>query len=329
MKHLTLLIPDGPSNLSAVAGAYMIFTRADQYWQEMGNKSVFNVAMAGKSREIDLYMGLFSIRPKVEINEIHKTDLIVIPAIQPGFSFTEAIRLNQWMVPWIIDQYARGAELACICTGAFLLAPTGLLNGKDCSTHWLAANAFGKLFPQVNLVADKLITCENGIYTSGGAFSFLNFLLYLIERYYNRQTAIFCSKVFEIDIDRHSQSPFIVFSGQKTHTDEPIIQAQTYIENNFYDRISIDDLAARFSIGRRNFDRRFKTATGNSPLEYLQRVKIEAAKKSFESTRKTVKEVMFDVGYSDFKAFRTIFRKMTGLTPQEYRNKYNREMMVA
>lgn len=329
MKHLTLLIPEGPSNLSAVAGAYMIFTRADQYWQDMGHQSVFNVTLAGKSKEIDLYMGLFSIRPKVDITEIGRTDLIVIPAFQPGFNFAEAVRLNQWMIPWITNQYHEGAEIACICTGAFLLAPTGLLNGKDCSTHWLAANSFHTMFPEVNMVPDKLITSENRIYTSGGAFSFLNFLLYLIERYYDRQTAIFCSKVFEIDMDRNSQSPFIVFSGQKSHNDEPIIQAQTFIENNFFDRISIDDLAARFSIGRRNFDRRFKSATGNSPLEYLQRVKIEAAKKSFETSRKTVKEVMFDVGYSDFKAFRTIFRKMTGLTPQEYRNKYNREMMVA
>lgn len=329
MKQLTLLIPEGPSNLSAVAGAYMIFTRADQYWQEIGNKPVFNVTLAGKSKEIDLYMGLFSIRPKIDINDISKTDLIIIPAIQPGFSFTEAIRLNQWMTSWVTDQHNKGAEIACICTGAFLLAPSGLLNGKNCSTHWLAANSFHQLFPEVNLVTDKLITSENGIYTSGGAFSFLNFLLYLIEKYYSRQTAIFCSKVFEIDIDRDSQSPFIVFAGQKNHMDESIIQAQTFIENNFFDRISIDELASRFSIGRRNFDRRFKTATGNSPLEYLQRVKIEAAKMTFESTRKTVKEVMFDVGYSDFKAFRTIFRKITGLTPQEYRNKYNREIMVA
>ena len=232
------------------------------------------------------------------------------------------------MFPWLIEQYKNGAEIASICTGAFLLASTGLIDGKSCSTHWLVANLFRQMFPEINLVPDKLITYEQGIYTSGGAFSFLNFLMYLVEKYYDRQTAIFCSKVFEIDLDRDSQSPFMVFSGQKNHDDEPIKKAQLFIESNFYDKISVDDLASRFSVGRRNFDRRFKKATGNSPVEYLQRVKIEAAKKSFETTRKSIKEVMFDVGYSDFKAFRVIFKKITGLSPLEYRNRYNKDAVI-
>ena len=186
------------------------------------------------------------------------------------------------------------------------------MKGRNCSTHWFAANEFRQMFPDVRLVEDKLITDENGIYTNGGAFSFLNLLLYLVEKYYDRQTAISCSKIFEIDIDRSSQSPFTVFLGQKNHDDEPIRKAQLYIESNYYDKISVEDLA-----------------TGNSPVEYLQRVKIEAAKKSFETTRKSVKEVMYDTGYSDFKAFRNVFKKITGLSPFEYRNRYNKEFLVA
>ncbi|RYZ48929.1 MAG: helix-turn-helix domain-containing protein, partial [Sphingobacteriales bacterium] len=180
----------------------------------------------------------------------------------------------------------------------------------------------------VKLQADKIITDEQGIYTSGGAYSFLNLIIYLVEKYYDRQTAIYCAKVFEIEIDRNSQSAFIIFSGQKQHDDELIARAQTYIETKLDEKISADYLAGMLAIGRRNFDRRFFKATGNSPLEYAQRVKIEAAKKAFETSRKTINEVMYTVGYTDVKAFREVFRKITGMTPLDYKSRYNKEAAV-
>jgi transcriptional regulator GlxA family with amidase domain len=179
------------------------------------------------------------------------------------------------------------------------------------------------MFPAVDLQIDKLITDEKGIYTNGGAYSFLNLIIYLVEKYYGRQTAIYCSKVFQIEMDKQSQSPFIIFKGQKSHGDEVVEQAQAYIESHLDEKISMEYLSAKYSVGRRNFDRRFIKATGNTPVEYLQRVKIEAAKKAFETTRKTVNEVMYHVGYSDVKAFREVFRKITGLSPLEYRSRYN------
>jgi transcriptional regulator GlxA family with amidase domain len=153
-------------------------------------------------------------------------------------------------------------------------------------------------------------------------------MIYLVEKYYDRQTAIFCSKVFQIEMDRQSQSSFIIFKGQKSHGDELIKKAQAYIESKLDEKISVESLSSRFSIGRRNFDRRFINATGNTPVEYSQRVKIEAAKKAFEGSRKTISEVMYDVGYSDVKACREVFRKITGMAPLEYRGRYNREAMV-
>jgi transcriptional regulator GlxA family with amidase domain len=209
-------------------------------------------------------------------------------------------------------------------TGAFLLASSGLLDGKTCSTHWAAADNFRSMFPNVKLQPDKLITDENGIYMNGGAYSFLNLMVYLVEKYYDRPTAIYCSKVFQIEMDRQSQSAFIIFKGQKQHGDEMVKEAQSYIESKPSEKISVEALSSRFAIGRRNFDRRFIKATGNTPVEYLQRVKIEAAKKSFETSRKTINEVMYEVGYSDTKAFREVFRKITGMWPQEYRARYNK-----
>ena len=194
---------------------------------------------------------------------------------------------------------------------------------KRCSTHWLGEDDFRKRFPKVDLVADKIITDEKGLYSSGGAISFWNLLLYIISKYTDRSLAVQIAKYFEIEIDRFSQASFIMFRGQKEHEDEPVKRAQEFIEQNFQNKLTVEQLADMFSIGRRSLERRFKKATSNTVIEYIQRVKIEAAKKSFETSSKNVSEVMYDVGYSDTKAFRTTFKKISGLSPLEYRNRYN------
>lgn len=168
------------------------------------------------------------------------------------------------------------------------------------------------------------MTEENGIYSSGGANSYWNLLLHLVEKYADREIAILIAKYFAIDIDRNSQTAFSMFKGQKSHQDPAVRKAQEYIEKKLEERITVDVLADEVAVGRRSFERRFKRVTNNSVLEYIQRVKVEAAKRSFETTMKNITEVMFDVGYSDTKAFRTTFKKITGLTPIEYRNKYNK-----
>src|SRR5690606_31728690 len=216
-------------------------------------------------------------------------------------------------------------EIASLCLGAFLLASTGLLNGRKCATHWMAENQFRAMFPQVGLVTEKIITDEQGIYSSGGAFSYMNLILYLIEKYAGRDMAVLCAKVFAIEIEREDQLSFIIFQGQKEHEDEPVKKAQEFIEGNFQERFTVDELASMFALGRRNFERRFKKATSNTVVEYIQRVKVEAAKARLETAREHVNEVMYQVGYPDSKAFRSIIRKITGLSPIEYKNKYNKE----
>ena len=324
MKHVSIIIPQGDYILSSVIGTYKLFNSANEYLVSTGRRPAFRVVLVGAADHSELYGGRFSIRPDALLADDIKTDLIIIPSIQPP-----SIEKNFCFMPWIAGSYKQGGEVASLCVGAFLLAATGLLDGKSCSTHWIAADAFRKTFPQVNLVAEKVITDEQGLYTSGGAYSFLNLILYLIEKYAGRDTAVYLAKLMEIEIERESQSPFSIFRGQKEHEDEPIKQAQTYMESNVGQKISVDQLAVRFAISRRNFERRFKKATSNTPVEYLQRVKIEAAKKSLESGRENINEVMYAVGYSDSKAFRNLFKKITGLSPLEYRKKYNRDMAVA
>lgn len=326
MKNLIILVPDGENNLSSIVGAYKIFSRANAYWKEAGKQEVFKIELAGISKEVDFYGGLFTARPHIHISSVSQADLIIIPSL--NHNYHKAVQANGALIDWIGKQYKHGAEIASICTGAYLLAATGLLDGQNCSTHWSAADQLRTMFPKVKLKTDQMITDEHGIYTNGGAYSFLNLVLYLVEKYYDRQTAIFCSKVFQIEMDRHAQSSFIIFRGQKSHGDELVKEAQAYIESKVDEKVSMAQLALRYAIGRRNFDRRFIKATGNTPMEYSQRVKMEAAKKAFETSRKTVNEVMYEVGYSDVKAFREIFRKITGMSPLEYRNKYNKKATV-
>jgi transcriptional regulator GlxA family with amidase domain len=326
MKHLTIVVPDGQNNLSSMVGAYKIFTRANEYWKQNGKKELFTIQLAGLSKKVEFYDGLFAVKPHTNIAAIKKTNLVIIPSL--NHNYERAVKANKALIDWIAKQYKEGAEIASICTGAFMLASAGLLDGKSCSTHWAVSENFRRMFPKVNLQTDKLITDENGIYTNGGAYSFLNLIIYLVEKYYDRQTAIFCSKVFQIEIERNTQSEFAIFTGQKLHGDEIIKKVQVYIESNVQEKISVEHLSSKFSVGRRNFDRRFIKATGNTPIEYSQRVKIESAKKAFETSRKTINEVMYEVGYSDVKAFREVFRKITGLSPLEYKGKYNKEAVV-
>jgi transcriptional regulator GlxA family with amidase domain len=327
MKHITITVPAGTgNNLSSIVGAYKIFSRANGYWKSTGKRDLYKIEVAGISKKVEYYDGLFSVKPHTTISAITKTNLIIIPSL--NHDYRKTMMANKKIADWLTQQYKQGAEIASICTGAFLLASSGLLDGKNCSTHWSASDDFRAMFPKINLQTDKLITDENGIYTNGGAYSFLNLLIYLVEKYYDRQTAIFCSKVFQVEMDRQSQSEFIIFKGQKLHDDEMVQQAQEFIETNIDEKISVEQLSSRFAVGRRNFDRRFIKATGNTPVEYVQRVKIESAKKAFEASRKTINEVMYEVGYSDVKAFREVFRKVTGITPLEYRKKYNKAAMA-
>lgn len=327
MKLLSILVPDEQTNMSTIAcivGTLQVFNEANNFRVRNGGKALFEIALVGASKTNFLENNFMSFKHQFSVVEIDKTQLVIIPASQIK-SYETATKNNKILIDWLAKQYKQGAEIASMCIGSFMLASTGLLSGKTCSTHWALSENFKELYPDVNLQTDKLITDENGIYTNGGAYSFLHLLLYLVGKFYDRATAIHCAKYFQIDLDRNLQAEFSIFNGYKKHNDEEILVAQNIIEKNYQDKISIEKLSEELHIGRRNFDRRFIKATGITPLDYLQRVKVEVAKESFESNRKTINEVMYEVGYSDIKAFREVFRKYTGLSPLEYKGKYYKQ----
>ncbi|GAB4094363.1 GlxA family transcriptional regulator [Flaviaesturariibacter terrae] len=327
MLHVSILIPEGDCSLTHIEASYQILNEVNNFLAGAGRDPLFHVQLVGLSRDSGVRKGLFVIHPHVLLGDVAHSDLVLIPALQ-GPSIDESLALNEAWLPWLQRQHAQGGLIASFCLGSFLLGRAGLLNGRPCTTHWSFAAAFRERFPDALLLPDKILTEEAGICTSGGALTFTNLLLYLIEKYAGRAIAIQTAKVFMIDMDRDSQSPFIVFRGQKNHADDPIRQAQDFIEQNFTEKLSVEELASRFAIGRRNLERRFKRATANTVAEYIQRVKIEAAKHRLESSRDNVNEVMYRVGYNDPKAFRSIFRKYTGLSPVQYRDKYSRHRLA-
>jgi transcriptional regulator GlxA family with amidase domain len=322
MIHISILVPLGHFSVSNIESSLRILNEVNDYAVEKYHSPLFKIELVGNGDQIPQRDDQFMVAPDRHLDHVQTTDLILIPSIHGDLD--HMLQLNAELTPWIIKHHQRGASVASLCLGAFVLAKTGLLNGKQCTTHWKHAAAFRKMFPDAILRDEKIITEENRLFTSGGAFSYLNLLLYLIEKYAGRDMALTIAKSYAIEMNRTSQSAFMIFEGQKTHKDEKIKMAQIFIENGFREKISVAQLATMTMISRRSFERRFKKNTGNTVVEYIQRMKIEAAKRDFESTDKTINEVISDVGYIDAKAFRTVFKRITGLTPMEYRNKFNK-----
>ncbi|SKB34962.1 GlxA family transcriptional regulator [Daejeonella lutea] len=306
--------------IEAITPAFRTFNTANEFLTTFGKKPIFQVEYVGLNEYVPANNGEYTIKTDRLLKDVGETDLLIIP---PTFGDTNAgILANAAAIPNFTRLHMKGARLASLCIGAFLLAETGLLNGKKCSTHWAHISEFREKYPQIEVEDGAVITEHDNIYSSGGASSLWNLILYLVEKFSDRETAVMISKYFALDIGRDSQSQFAIFRGQKNHGDADIQKVQDYIETNYEDKITVEDLVNHINVGRRTFERRFKDATNNSPVEYIQRVRIEAAKKFFEASRKNVTEVMYGVGYTDTKAFRDIFRKITGLTPIEYRNKF-------
>lgn len=319
MKHVSILALSD-ATVASIDGSYQIFSRINDFMRYQQRPVFYDVEIVGINKNTKLGGGLYSIHVDKTLDQVRKTDVIVIPLLCGNFSL--AISKNEKYKHWVISQYNRNAEVVCLCVGSFFLASTGLLRDKSCAVHWAAKNEFKAMFPEVKIVDDTIITDERGIYTCGGGYSYLNLLLYVIQKHLGRDIAILASKMFEIDIERKSQNAFAIFMGQKAHGDAMVLKAQELIERNPTASFSVDQVCEKVGVGRRTFERHFKKNTGNSIVEYVQRVKVEFAKQLLEKGEKTVNEIIYETGYNDIDAFRKVFKKFTDLSPIDYRKRY-------
>lgn len=253
-------------------------------------------------------------------------DLIIIPAMNFD-KITTVLEKEESTIHWLKWQHTEGAEIASICLGAFLLAATGLLDGKTATTHWIGAPMFRKMYPSVDLLDDKIIVDNNRIYSSGGAFSFTSLMIYLVEKFFDHQAAMLISKVFLIHVHDSRQQSYAIMHHQKSHGDKEIAAVQEYIEDFYMKRLSNEQMAANVNMSVRTLMRRFKKATGNTPYEYVQRMRIEAAKKMFENTDAGIEQASLQIGYEDFSAFRKVFKRIVGITPMDYKRKYGKTFL--
>ncbi len=322
MTQITLLAEDDclSSGISGITDALSI---ANLFWQYMeGNDTpLFTTQIVTPDGKPVTANGGLVLTPDASMADMTSSQIIIIPGFFRPLGLKED-RLDM-ICNWLRHHYSKGSHLVSTCTGTFLLGRTGLLDGKIATTNWQFAGYFKKSFPQVELRVHQIFTEDSGIYCTGATTAFMDLCLHFIEKYGNAALARRCAKSLLLDHERQEQTPYMVYDFGKTHTDNTILTSQQIMEDNYSDKISIDTLSKDLGISPRHFKRRFKKATGENPLAYLQLLRIENAKRELEMTQKTVNEITWGVGYEDINSFRKLFKKHTGMSPTEYRKRFS------
>lgn len=310
---------------SAITGALDLFALAGVTWQRMQGQQpspFFEVQIASIKKRPVRCINQLVINSHIAIEDVEQTDLLLIPTI--GGELSSVINNNQALLPHIQKHYANHSDIASNCSGAFLLAEAGILDGKEATTHWGYAEQFTYRYPKVNLCADKMITSSQNIYCSGGGMAWFNLALLLIERYCGHDVATETAKAHVIDIYRGEQVAYANILTKKYHQDHDILMVQQWLDTHYQQAICVSELPALINLTGRTFSRRFKKATALNPLEYLQTLRIEAAKKHLETTQESLERIVNLVGYDDLSSFTRLFKKHTGLSPSQYTKKFKR-----
>ncbi len=315
MKCVLLLLDKSP--ITSVTGPMEILSLANSFVKPEQRLELTLVSQDGQP--VNCLGGLeLSVHGRLEDQE--QIDLVLIGAI--GHPAARPELFDRGVIEWLKTRHAAGSKIASICTGAFVLAATGLLNGKQATTHWQCASLFRQRYPEVLLRSEKMITQQGSLYCSAGASAYQDMSLYLVREFFNDAIAQQCAKTILIDSDRYSQAQYASFQPSRQHNDEMVHQLQDWLKLHFIDNFSIVDLAKQVHLSERQLKRRFKQATAESPLAYIQALRIEAAKHGLETSKKTIAVISRESGYEDVRFFRQLFKRFTGLAPSDYRVKF-------
>jgi|Tabmets5t2r1_1033131.scaffolds.fasta_scaffold01706_4 transcriptional regulator GlxA family with amidase domain len=322
MTTVAITAPTGCASINT-AGLMDALRKTDRAWRmtrDPDAEEIFEVRLVGLDDQPIACRDGVMLHPHVAATQLDPPDLVVVPGLDDDLvpSFTR----NRSWVPWIAKWHTAGARIATSCTGAFLAADAGVLDGKQATTHWIAADAFRRHFPRVRLTPERMIVDDGDVISSGGATTFLTLVIYLTERYGSHERAVLAAKVMLVDGERRSQLPYVAFGPSRDHADQLIHKVQSFMDEHLAADVSVEALAAYASVSTRTLNRRFKTATGQTPRSYLQRIRIQAAKRLLETTTDPIDHLRARVGYSDPTAFRRAFTQATGLGPRPYRQKY-------
>ncbi len=329
MIHVTVLFLDATYSSTAV-GPMEVFSHAGSLWNFLTGRQQsprFQVTTASADGGVVVCDGPIHIKPRYALKDIRKTDLIFIPTT--GVSIYDVVERNAVVVPWLHRWHKRGAEIASVCSGVGLVAETGLLDGRRATTHWALADKFREMYPKVKWMPEFMVTEDRGFYCGGGVHAALDLSLYLVQKFCGHDVAMQSAKALLIDMPRAWQAGFAVVPLKTDHNDDAISTAQDWLHENFHKPFPLDAPARRVGMSLRNFVRRFKQATGDSPLIYLQKLRIAAAKRLLESDHRTMQEISDAVGYQDVAFFRALFQRHTGVSPSAYRERFGVERVLA
>jgi transcriptional regulator GlxA family with amidase domain len=322
MKEITVLLLDQMFSSTAI-GPMEVFRHAGWLWNTLTGAKVepaFRVTTATADGGPVTCDGGIRISPNVALKDVGKTDLIFVPTT--GVSVDDVLERNAAIVPWLKRRSTHGVTIASVCSGVGLVAAAGLLDGKRATTHWGLAERFREKYPRVKWMPELMVTEDRGFYCGGGVNASLDLAIYLVERFCGHEVAMQTSKALLIEMPRAWQAGFAIVPLKTDHADDVISKAQDWIHKNFAKTFALEDPAERVGMSVRNFVRRFKQATGDSPLIYLQKLRVAAAKRMLESNHRSMQEITFAVGYQDVAFFRSLFQRHTGISPSEYRERF-------
>lgn len=320
MIKVALLLPED-YQLSSVANILEVFEMANTIHKKESGDERFKVQIIQQHQKQGNEVSQFHERNIKTTRSTTNYNLVLIPALKRD-NLKLSVQKNNAFIPWLQNQFKDGAEIASFCSGAFLFAETGLLNGRLATTHVDVCPNFILTYPLVFVKPGRTLTVDWNCYTSGGATSAFHLLIFLIQKLCGNEMAIKISKNFSIELDRYHQSYFSTFRPIYSHSDELIKSIQNNLEENYLNIRTIEDVAKKYPSSRRNLVRRFIKATGLPPIEYLQNIRIEKAKQLLENTNSSVSEIISETGYTDPKSFRKIFLKLVGVPPLAYREKF-------
>jgi transcriptional regulator GlxA family with amidase domain len=322
MTEVTVLFLDHAFSSTAV-GPLEVFNHAGVLWNiltGMRQNPRFHVTTASANGRAVLCDGPIHIKPQCALKDVRRTDLIFIPTT--GLGIDDVVERNAPVVPWLHKWHKRGAEIASVCSGVGLVAETGMLDGKRATTHWGLAEKFRQMYPRVKWLPELMVTEDRGFYCGGGVHAALDLSLYLVEKFCGHDVAMQTAKSLLIETPRAWQSGFAIVPLKTEHNDDTISNAQEWLHENFHRTFPLEAPARRVGMSLRNFVRRFKQATGDSPLMYLQKLRVAAARRLLENNHRSMQEISTAVGYQDVAFFRSLFQRHTGVSPSAYREKF-------
>lgn len=324
MKKISILMLE-QSLLSGIVSYMDIFKMAGATWDKSTGfelNAFFEVEIVSVDGNPLKYSNYIEINPDRAVSDATDTDLIIVPS--SGYDIHTIGSYPNEITDWLKYHHEKRTDIAGGCTGVFVLAEAGILNGKIATTHWGYTDWFRKKYPEIILSPEKILTEDGNIFCAGGGSAGIDLCLYLIERHCGQKVANRCAKALLLERGREIQTPYVITHRKKNHQDSEIQKAQNWVEECFHDNFQINDVASHVGMSLRNFKRRFKNATGDSPLVYIQKLRIEAAKKILENKSAGIEEIACEVGYEDVGFFRKLFARHVGVSPSLYRQKFRK-----